>query len=214
MKKNVKTLFLLTLTALLLSGCSKTQNTSNYLMLVSKEYPLPENYTNTFKLVTADTVYEGEKTQVEKKAYDAFLELKASLKEIGIEIGIDSAYRSVDEQKRIMKDFTQKYGEDYAKKTVAQPGTSEHHTGLAIDIVPKVDGEWVTENADMMDLAELFFVIHRALAAHGFILRYPDGKEKTTGYAYEPWHIRYIGNKTIARRLMDEEITLEEYLLK
>ena len=38
--------------------------------------------------------------------------------------------------------------------------------------------------------------------------------KKTTGYAYEPWHIRYIGNKTIARRLMDEEITLEEYLLK
>ncbi len=214
MKKNFKALLFLTLTALLLTGCSKTQNTSNYLMLVSKEYPLPENYTNTFKLVTADTVYEGEKTQVEKKAYDAFLELKASLKEIGIEIGIDSAYRSVDEQKRIMKDFTQKYGEDYAKKTVAQPGTSEHHTGLAIDIVPKVDGEWVTENADMMDLAELFFVIHRALPAHGFILRYPDGKEKTTGYAYEPWHIRYIGNKTIARRLMDEEITLEEYLLK
>ena len=64
MKKNFKALLFLPLTALLLTGCSKTQNTSNYLMLVSKEFPLPENYTNTFKLVTADTVYEGEKTQV------------------------------------------------------------------------------------------------------------------------------------------------------
>ncbi len=69
------------------------------------------------------------------------------------------------------------------RKTVAIPGTSEHHTGLAIDIVPKVDGEWKWENEDMMNLPELFAIIHKELPKHGFILRYPKNKEKVTGYS-------------------------------
>ena len=55
--------------------------------------------------------------------------------------------------------------------------------GLAIDIVPKVDGEWKWENEDMMNLPELFAIIHKELPKHGFILRYPKNKEETTGYS-------------------------------
>lgn len=224
MKKTIRTIALIMTVGLtfLFSGCDKLKESTagktsansgkvDYLAIVSKTSPMKEGAFSKVDLVTVDTVYENEKTQVEKKAYDAYLGLQASLKSKGIEIGIDSAYRSLEEQKRIMKDFTEKYGADYAKKTVAVPGTSEHQTGLAIDIVPKVNGKWVTENADMLELPELFAVIHIDLPKYGFILRYPYGKESITGYDYEPWHIRYIGDKKIAQKLLDEDLCLEEY---
>lgn len=193
-----------------LISCKKT----DYLVVVSKTSPVPKGFVEGLEFVTVDTVYDDEKADVEKKAYEAYVSLKEDLAKQGIEIGIDSSYRSVEEQERIMRDFTEKYGEDYARKTVAVPGTSEHHTGLAIDIVPKVDGEWKWENEDMMALPELFEKIHAALPAHGFILRYPKGKEDISGYAYEPWHIRYIADAGLAQKLTDENLTLEEYLKK
>ena len=208
MKKLVKSILLFANFCFLVAGCRSTAKVSqaeasakkgiDYLIIVSKASPMPQGFTDGLEFVTVDTVYDDEKTDVEKNAYTAYLDLQFALKEQGIEIGIDSCYRSVAEQERIMKDFTEKYGEEYAKKTVAIPGSSEHHTGLAIDIVPKVDGVWKWENEDMMALPELFARIHKELPKHGFILRYPKGKEELSGYAYEPWHIRYIADKALA----------------
>ena len=223
MKNTVKVIASIFVAAVVFAGCTKTQNSSatsafgkskknDYLTVVSKKSPMKTGADSNLDLVTADTIYKNEKTKVERKTYEAFLELQASLKSKGIEIGIDSAYRSFAEQEQVMQDFIKKYGEEYARKTVAAPGTSEHHTGLAIDIVPKVNGEWVSENADMLELPELFGVIHMELPRFGFILRYPYGKEAITGCSYEPWHIRYIGNKKIAQTLLDEDLALEEYL--
>lgn len=97
-----------------------------------------------------------------------------------------------------------------ANQTSAKPGESEHQTGLAMDVSsPSVnfqltqyyghtrEGKWLVENAPK----------------HGFIIRYPEGKEYITGYNYEPWHIRYVG-KNAAEFIMNENITLEEYLGK
>ena len=193
---------------------AESKEGADYLVIVSKASPMKKEFTDKFEFVTVDTVYDDEKTDVEKNTYKAYLELQSALKAQGIEIGIDSSYRSVAEQERIMKDFTEKYGEEYARKTVAIPGTSEHHTGLAIDIVPKVDGEWKWENEDMMKLPGLFAVIHKELPKHGFILRYPKGKENVSGYSYEPWHIRYVADKKIAQEISDRGITLEEYKKK
>ena len=61
---------------------------------------------------------------------------------------------------------------------------------------------------------EIFSKIHAKLADYGFILRYLNGREDSTGYTYEPWHLRYIGDKNIAKEIMDKNITLEEYLEK
>ena len=223
MKKSIKIItFLLCVLSLVLSvsACHKHNisgkhktNSTNYLVIVSKTSPLPQGFTDGLEFVTVDTVYDDETTDVEKKTYEAYLELQSALLEQGIEIGIDSSYRTVAEQERIMKEFTEKYGEEYARNTVAIPGTSEHHTGLAIDIVPKVDGEWKWKNEDMMALPELFEKIHAELPKHGFILRYLKGKESITGYSYEPWHIRYIADKNLAQKIYDEGITLEEYKL-
>jgi D-alanyl-D-alanine carboxypeptidase len=89
------------------------------------------------------------------------------------------------------------------------PGTSEHHTGQAIDLIIQKDGKWINENDDLLKEVETFNKIHKVLKHFGFILRYPKGKEKITGYPYEPWHIRYIGE---SKAMEIGDLTLEEFV--
>ncbi|MDO5475422.1 MAG: M15 family metallopeptidase, partial [Candidatus Saccharibacteria bacterium] len=104
------------------------------------------------------------------------------------------------------------YGKDYCERYLAKPGYSEHHTGLAIDIfVIQKNNRIVRDNDDMIADIGDFAEIHQLLSKHGFILRYPDGKEDITGYSYEPWHLRYVGEDA-ARVISECGITLEEYL--
>lgn len=97
----------------------------NYLALVNKQNPLPDGWEDALETVHM-TNSIGDDVEVEKKAYDAYLKLKEDLEKEGIFVDLDSARRSVAEQQRIMDDFTQKYGADYALKTVATPGYSAH----------------------------------------------------------------------------------------
>ena len=128
-------------------------------------------------------------------------------------VDLDSACRSVDAQQKIMDDFTKQYGADYAARTVAEPGYSEHHTGLALDLYLIIDGKDIVENEDMIQYPEIWEQIHAKLADYGFILRYLDGKEHITGYAYEPWHIRYLDDVEAAKQIMAQPgMTLEVWL--
>ena len=182
----------------------------DYLALVNKLNPLPDGWEDALETVHM-TNSVGDDVEVEKKAYDAYLELKTELEQEGVYVDLDSARRSVAEQQRIMDEFTKEKGADYAKKTVATPGFSEHHTGLALDLYLIIDGKDVTENDDMMQYPEVWEKIHAKLADHGFILRYLDGDEHITGYGYEPWHIRYLDNVDIAKDITSQGITFEEY---
>lgn len=183
----------------------------NYLALVNKLNPLPDGWEKMIETVHfTNTV--GDDVEVEKKAYDAWLRLKEDLEKEGITTDLDSARRSVAEQQRIMDDFTKKYGADYAAKTVAKPGYSEHHTGLALDLYLIIDGKDIVENEDMIQYPEIWAKIHEKLADYGFILRYLEGKEHITGYGYEPWHIRYIDNAETAKEIMSSGQTLEGWL--
>ncbi len=184
----------------------------DYLVLVNKENPLPEGWEEALDIVEMQDS-QGWDVQVEKTAYEAYLDLKADLEKDGVYIDLDSAFRSVDEQQRIWDDFTEKYGEAYVKKYVAVPGYSEHHTGLALDLYLNIDGKDVYENEDMVEYPEVWAKIHAKLADHGFILRYPEGKEDITGYGYEPWHIRYVGPDA-AKEIEEQGLCLEEYLGK
>ena len=174
----------------------------NYRVLVNKQNPLPEDWEDML-----DTVFTvnsmGDEVEAERSAYKAYLALKADLAENdGIELELDSARRSVAAQQDIMDRFTEKYGADYAAKTVAKPGYSEHHTGLALDLYFRLNGEDVYYNEDMVRYPEIWEKIHAKLADYGFILRYPEGKEHITGYGYEPWHIRYLNSVEAAREIM------------
>ena len=183
----------------------------DYMVLVNKLNPLPDGWEDVLETVhTTNSL--GDDVEVEKKAYDAYLQLKAALEEEGVYVDLDSARRSVAEQQRIMDDFTETYGADYAMKTVATPGYSEHHTGLALDLYLVIDGEDVYLNEDMVEYPEIWAKIHEKLPAYGFILRYLEDKEYITGYGYEPWHIRYIDNPELAKEITEAGITLEGYL--
>ncbi len=156
-----------------------------------------------------------------KKAYDAYLALKADLEEHdGIYLELDSARRSVAEQQEIMDEFIEKYGADYAAKTVAQPGYSEHHTGLALDLYFRTRNEdgtftdvYYNEDMEKPEYEGIWEAIHAKLPAYGFILRYLEGEEHITGYRYEPWHLRYVDSAETAQEIMSQPgLTLEEYL--
>ena len=192
-----------------LTACSKKN--IDYLVLVNKQNKLPDDWEDKIELVD---VYTGldETYQVEKKTAEAYEKLKEDLKEDHIIIELDSTYRTVKRQQEIWDEFEQEKGIEYAKKYVAVPGTSEHHTGLAIDVKLVKNGKIIQDNDEMTNERELFSKIHAKLAKYGFILRYPEGKEDITGYGSEVWHFRYIDNPTIAKEIMNKGITFEEYL--
>ena len=185
----------------------------DYLALVNKENKLPDGWEDKLETVTV-TNSLGDEVEVEKTAYEAYLKLKDALAAEDVHVDLDSARRSVENQQRIWDDFMEEYGEVYTKRTVAVPGFSEHHTGLALDLYLIIDGVDVYLNEDMVTYPEIWAKIHEKLADYGFILRYLEGKEAITGYGYEPWHIRYVGSVGIAREIADAGITLEEYLGK
>lgn len=200
-----------------LVGCGKKEDNSktDYMILVNKQNKLPDDWEDRIELVDY-TNGLGETVKIEKKAAKAFEELREDLKKeySDFVIEADSTYRSVARQQEIWDQFLQEHGEEYTKKYVAVPGTSEHHTGLAIDIKLDKNGTIVYDNDEMTAEKEIFSKIHAKLADYGFILRYPEGKEDITGYGAEVWHFRYIDDKEIAKKIMDEGITLEEYLKK
>lgn len=202
------------------AGCAKKKEEEiqpaddyniNYLVLVNKLNPLPEDWEKQIR-TESFTNSVGMNVEVETKAYQAYLQLKEELEAEGIYIDLDSARRSIEEQQQIMDEFTEEYGADYAAKVVAKPGYSEHHTGLALDLYLIVDGKDIVLNEDLVQYPQIWEKIHEKMTKYGFILHYIEGKEHITGYAYEPWHLRYVDDPAIAKEIMDKGITLEGYL--
>ncbi len=184
----------------------------NYQILVNKDNPIDDNFIDDVTLVEALDAFQNIEL-VEEKTYEKFKELRDFLKTQGINIELDSAYRSIEKQQEIINGFTSKYGIDYVKKYVAPIKTSEHHTGLAIDLTLVIGDKIYTENEELMKLENEFKIIHQHLHEYGFILRYPIGKESITGYNYEPWHIRFVGVE-VANYIYKNGLTLEEYIEK
>ena len=212
--KNIVIIVLVFICGIILTACGvKEESKTDYMVLVNKQSKLPEDWESRIELVD---VYTGldETYQVEKKAAEAYEKLRADLANEHVIIELDSTYRTVSRQQEIWDNFLKEYGEEYTKKYVAVPGTSEHHTGLAIDVKLVKEGKIIFDNDEMTAEKELFSKVHAKLAKYGFILRYPEGKEDITGYGAEVWHFRYIDNPSIAKEIMDKGITLEEYLQK
>ena len=136
--------------------------------------------------------------------------------EYPLNLYVTSAYRSYDRQREVfdttMKDWISKgYSPldayDETKKSVAVPGTSEHATGLAVDII---SGQYTGLDDKQGDTAEQEWLMAHC-QEYGFILRFPKDKSNVTGIVYEPWHYRYVG-KEAAKKITEQGITLEEYL--
>ncbi|WP_208589959.1 M15 family metallopeptidase [Gracilibacillus suaedae] len=185
-------------------------NPESVSLVVNKQRKLPDGF-EPDDLVEANVPYhaaEGDpKRLIRKVAADALEDLFAAAKEDGLELVAVSGYRSYDRQKQIYEYNVETKGQDHADKFSAKPGTSEHQTGLAMDVasaalvavleqsfIETEEGQWLEDHAH----------------EHGFIIRYPEGKEDITGYSYEPWHLRYVGKET-ATEIYQAQVTLEEY---
>jgi D-alanyl-D-alanine carboxypeptidase len=179
-------------------------------VLVNKELPLPEGYVPkdlTVPDVEFQISYFDEKKQLRAMAANALEELFLAAKEEDLNLIAISGYRSYQRQYDIFTANIRKKGLEHTMQFSAKPGYSEHQTGLSIDVSTKSikyrldasfastpESKWLAENAHL----------------YGYIIRYQEDKSEITGYAYEPWHIRYVG-KTFADYLYRNNLTLEEY---
>lgn len=183
----------------------------DYLVLVNGETRLPDGFADTIEIISVENAI-GDKYRIEKKTYEAFLKLREDLlKNDGIQAELVSVYRTIELQEAIFEDYTNRFGLEYATKYAARPGHSEHHTGFAIDVGIMQDGKLLSEIAELLQVDDLFKIIHGKLPEYGFILRYPDGKKDITKTGYEPWHFRYIDSPEIAKDLTDKGMCFEEY---
>ncbi|RNB87145.1 D-alanyl-D-alanine carboxypeptidase family protein [Brevibacillus fluminis] len=180
-------------------------------ILVNKQYKLPDHF-KPADLVDPNVpfIFKGksEKRMMRKEAAEALEKMFAGAKKDGIQLAGVSAYRSEATQRVLFENYVKKDGEEAARKYSALPGTSEHETGLAIDVSGST-GACAAQDC-FGDTKEAAWLAKHA-AEYGFIIRYPEGKDSITGYQYEPWHLRYVGNQ-IAGEISGKNITLEEYL--
>ena len=182
---------------------------NKYTILINKQNKIKTSYLKNYKLVSIKN-YEQEECLLEEETFKAYLKLKKYLEKQNIEIALDSGYRSLEYQQELYEKFKQELKQEDVSYRVALPGTSEHHTGLALDIILKINGKYLEADKDIKKHLNIFQEIEASLSKFGFILRYPKGKEEITKYQYEPWHFRYVG--LIPAKIMSENNwTLEEY---
>ncbi|GGI44169.1 hypothetical protein GCM10008018_05760 [Paenibacillus marchantiophytorum] len=179
-------------------------------VLVNKMNSLPSSYEPT-DLVYPDIPFifaeKIEKRKMRSTAAKAIEKLVAGAEKDGIHLAGVSAYRSYATQKSVFQRYVLKDGEEKAKTYSAVPGTSEHETGLAIDVTGS-DGKCAAE--DCFGGTKEANWLEKHAAEYGFIIRYPKGKSAITGYQYEPWHIRYVG-VDVSKDIEAKKVTMEEY---
>ena len=148
---------------------------------------------------------------VDARIYPALREMFEDMRADGVYPVVASGYRTAEEQRRIMEErvaeyqaqgYSQEEARAEAEVWVARPGTSEHQSGLAVDI-----------NADGIHSAgyEVYDWLSENSCRYGFIQRYPAGKTEITGIGNEPWHYRYVGVEA-AQDMKAQGFCLEEYL--
>jgi D-alanyl-D-alanine carboxypeptidase len=179
-------------------------------VLVNKTIMLPDGFAPS-DLVEPNVPFifkeKDEKRLMRKEAAAALEQLFAGAKKDGIYLAGVSGYRSYATQKSLFAYYVKTQGEETARKYSAEPGHSEHQTGLAMDVSGS-DGKCAADDC-FAGTPEANWLAKHA-AEYGFIIRYPKGKEQITGYAYEPWHVRYVG-KEVAAKVAAKGITLEEF---
>ena len=184
------------------------------IILVNPWHLLPEGYEPD--LVALPSALSTSGGQVDRSCYDALVQMLTDCNKECPRACVVSTYRDYDYQVKLFKrkinfyldqGYDQAEAEKLAATVIAIPGTSEHHTGLAVDIVDT--RSWDLEETQA-DLPAQKWLMENAWK-YGFILRYPSDKTEITGIIYEPWHYRYVGT-AVAAELHASGQTLEEYI--
>jgi zinc D-Ala-D-Ala carboxypeptidase len=179
------------------------KNIDGSLFLVNRNQLISEFYAPQIR----KTNTPGLSQSMRLDAADALETMFDAAKADGIRLATVSGYRSYAKQNTIYDRKVASAGTEVAASYVALPGSSEHQLGLAMDVSKSTssslsskfgttpEGKWVAENAHL----------------YGFIIRYPEGMEDITGYAYEPWHLRYVG-KEYAQAVYESGLPLDLYV--
>ena len=179
------------------------KNIDGTLYLVNRQHMVSEDYIPDVRVVKAT----GMKQSMRDEAATALETMFAAAKAEKVGLSTVSGYRSYAKQATIYARKKNKAGQDKADMLVALPGSSEHQLGIAMDLAQKGGsqlnesfgdtkaGQWINANA----------------YKYGFIVRYQLGKEAITGYAYEPWHVRYVG-VAYAKAIFEAGEPMENYV--
>lgn len=178
-------------------------------VIVNKHRPIPVDFVPELTVPKVKLrLYENEEQmQINTTTAPEIKKLFDGASQDGITLVFGSGYRSGKLQTQFYNDYVAKDGADSADTYSARPGYSEHQTGFSADISSAdsrchllecwsatPEGKWLAENAYKF----------------GFIIRYPKDKQSITGYQFEPWHIRFVGNE-LALQIHQTGKTLEEF---
>ncbi|MDD9138079.1 M15 family metallopeptidase [Fructobacillus sp. CRL 2054] len=184
------------------------------LVLVNKWHPLSSEM-NFDKVTVSGKV-------VDARIKQAVLDFQNGARAAGYQTVLVSGYRSIQYQQEVFDNvkkndmdegMTDAQAEKATKAVVQEPGSSEHHTGLAIDIAGSDAFEKYPSLEAKMDTFDSQKWLINHAADYGFVLRYPEAKSKIkeTGIDYESWHFRYVGVKN-AKYMVKHNLTLEAYV--
>lgn len=182
----------------------ETRNGATYIdgyLIANKTYALPSTFIPENPEVPVTEARSN--TSLDKDLMTAFRKMQADATAKGLNIYIASGYRSYDYQVSLYNRYVANDGKAAADTYSSRPGNSEHQTGLCFDLNSIEDsfqytneGKWINDNC----------------YKYGFCIRFPKGKDAYTGYQYESWHLRYVGEE-LAEKLYNngDWISLEEY---
>ena len=166
------------------------RDTSSLLVVANKVHRLPEGYAPSDLVNVNDIGGVGTiAPYMRSEAAQAVVSMTKAAAADGLTLMFSSAYRSEDYQRQLYNGYVNSYGTERADRISSRPGYSDHQTGLACDFVT---GTSVDFTADFEN-TQIGKWLHDNAYKYGFIMRYPKGKDAVTGYAYEPWHFRYVG---------------------
>ena len=184
------------------------QDIEGYIVLTNRECLLDSGYEpeDLVKL----KLRRGERTDemyLRREAAEALARMFSDAEEAGYTLYMKSAYRSYQTQRTMYDSRLETLGKDDG--LVAYPGSSDHQTGLGVDIL---NYEWTKKNG--MNYRFAATAEAKWMEAHcqdyGYVLRYMEDKEESTGIKFEPWHFRYVG-KEAAAYIMERHLSLEEF---
>lgn len=179
------------------------------LLLVNPWNQLPDDFSVELKQLKNGHA-------VDERTYPDLQAMLDDARAEGLSPILCSSYRTLEMQQALFTNkvnrllaagYSRNDAEAEAGRWVAVPGTSEHQTGLAVDIVAS-DYQLLDERQE--NTAEQIWLMENAYK-YGFILRYPREKSEITGIGYEPWHYRYVGQDA-AKEIYENGLCLEEYL--
>lgn len=182
------------------------ENKNGHLTLVNRDAVLDAGFLpNNLVPLTLRSVSGPH--ELRREAALALTALFVAAEEAGYELYVKSSYRNYQTQSTMYFNRLEKYGKDDG--VVAKPGTSDHQTGLGVDVLNR---EWSKREGmtpAFGDTAEAKWM-EAHCAEFGFIIRYLPEKQEVTNIIYEPWHLRYVGPE-VARYMMENRLSLEEF---